>query len=556
MEDMFEHWEHYIESALSQIDLDCAQQVRNMKWPHNDDIERHFAIGLHLLREMEQDADGGQDPFPAHSPSLPALLIDGSGRIVWCNSSATRHFEPIKGQSFTSLPLVGDSENRLSKKIDNLRTSNKPSTTPALLRLQSSQTDKPLFLLASSLKNYDDEQLVQLKQVYFVWEQAVGPILQRSFKLSQSELEVTRLFCEGATIKEISLARNSSASTAKTQLKAIMSKTGAGSQLGLLRLVLTLSALISGQSNSTRDQENFFSCYVEATDGRKIPYHEYGPPDGTPILFVHGMLDGHDLTNKARQLLKQKHIRLIAIERPGFANANPDPGPPATAPERFAHDVKALLDHLKIDRIAVAGHMSGSIFAFGAAAILKERISAVISIAGGVPIVSLKQLSGNPPRQKFFAYVARFMPHLLNFITRAGVQEVRTGGEIGIMHSLHSTCHQDMQLIAEPEISGIISSGYHFATKQGPEAFEIDAHHAVRDWSKYVEASIAPIYLIHGRYDPLVRLSHVDAFARRNPTRAKLIIDETSGQLLFYGNPDFVLSAMAEAARHDQTVGV
>jgi pimeloyl-ACP methyl ester carboxylesterase len=113
------------------------------------------------------------------------------------------------------------------------------------------------------------------------------------------------------------------------------------------------------------------------------------------------------------------------------------------------------------------------------------------------------------------------------------------------MNALYEHSPHDLRAVADDEISNIICSGYHFTVAQGHRAFEIDSYHVVRDWTWRVEASQAPVVLIHGLHDPVVSARSVEAFAKQLSQRAKLVIDEGSGQMLFYDNPELIIRELA-----------
>ena len=109
-------------------------------------------------------------------------------------------------------------------------------------------------------------------------------------------------------------------------------------------------------------------------DGRSIGYAEAGDPDGTPLLYCHGVpgsrLDA-ELFVSARALAG---VRLIAPDRPGFGNSSARPGYRLLD---WPADAAALADVLAIDRFAVLGFSSGGKFALACARVIPERVAAI-----------------------------------------------------------------------------------------------------------------------------------------------------------------------------------
>jgi pimeloyl-ACP methyl ester carboxylesterase len=92
--------------------------------------------------------------------------------------------------------------------------------------------------------------------------------------------------------------------------------------------------------------------YVEA---RGVRFHvtEAGPPDGRPVVALHGWPQHHWAY---RDLLADPPpgLRIIAPDLPGYGWSGPPPH--KWAKEDVASDVLALLDALGLDRVLLIGH--------------------------------------------------------------------------------------------------------------------------------------------------------------------------------------------------------
>jgi pimeloyl-ACP methyl ester carboxylesterase len=202
------------------------------------------------------------------------------------------------------------------------------------------------------------------------------------------------------------------------------------------------------------------------------------------------------------------------------------------------------MDHLGIASCPVIGHMAGAVYAFAAAARLGSRITHIVNVAGGVPIVSTTQFALMTPRQRVVAHTARFAPRLLPLILRAGIALLDSGGDRAFMKALYASAPVDFNVANHPEVFAILRDGYRFTVAQGHRAFEIDAHQVVQDWTELAESSNQQVLLLHGRCDPVVGTQTVRDFATRLGGRAELVEHATQGQLLFYADPGFVLDAI------------
>lgn len=117
------------------------------------------------------------------------------------------------------------------------------------------------------------------------------------------------------------------------------------------------------------------------SDGRILGYAEYGDPRGKPIFYFHGWpssriefagLNGDEI---ARQL----HLRVIAVDRPGFGLSSYQPRHTFTD---WPVDVSGLADHLGFERFAVVGYSASSPYTLACANALSDRLTAVGVVSG------------------------------------------------------------------------------------------------------------------------------------------------------------------------------
>lgn len=106
---------------------------------------------------------------------------------------------------------------------------------------------------------------------------------------------------------------------------------------------------------------------------RRLSYLDFGGP-GRPLLALHGHLDeGRTWANLAAAL--SPDWRTIAPDQRGHGDS--DRATEYTR-ERYLSDALALLDHLRLDQVVVAGHSGGGITAYQLAARHPERVAALV----------------------------------------------------------------------------------------------------------------------------------------------------------------------------------
>ncbi|GAA1948211.1 alpha/beta hydrolase [Streptomyces durmitorensis] len=151
-------------------------------------------------------------------------------------------------------------------------------------------------------------------------------------------------------------------------------------------------------------------------DGRTLSYMDFGGT-GRPLLALHGhMSEGLSYAGLAARLAPK--WRVIAPDQRGHGES----GRAADySREGYLADLKALMDHLGLDRAALLGHSLGAINAYQFAARHPERVTALINaegcaelgLDGSNPLAFVLSLpeGGAPDRETFVAQLGPFAPH-------------------------------------------------------------------------------------------------------------------------------------------------
>jgi pimeloyl-ACP methyl ester carboxylesterase len=116
--------------------------------------------------------------------------------------------------------------------------------------------------------------------------------------------------------------------------------------------------------------------------GTHLAIHEWGEPNGRPLLFQHGL--GHraglQINEVAPLLAAEEGFRVIAPDTPGFGGS-----PPArpVRPTELAELVPPLLDALGMGRVALMGFSWGATIGCHVAARHAGRLSALVLLDAG-----------------------------------------------------------------------------------------------------------------------------------------------------------------------------
>ncbi len=123
---------------------------------------------------------------------------------------------------------------------------------------------------------------------------------------------------------------------------------------------------------------------LDLPDGRRlVAYAGDGPSDpALTLLWHHGSPHTGRLLQPVVDLAAERGIRVVSYARPSYGGSTPRPG--RTVADAAA-DVAAILDALGIDRVVTMGASGGGPHALACAALLPERVTAAVTLAGVAP---------------------------------------------------------------------------------------------------------------------------------------------------------------------------
>jgi 3-oxoadipate enol-lactonase len=119
-------------------------------------------------------------------------------------------------------------------------------------------------------------------------------------------------------------------------------------------------------------------------NGIKLAYTRLGK--GTPLVLIHGYPLDHTLWNEVASLL-EKEFDVIMPDLRGFGQSTTVETPYTISD--MADDLAGLLDHLKIEKVLLAGHSMGGYVALAFAKKYPQRVS-------GLGLVSSQAVADSP----------------------------------------------------------------------------------------------------------------------------------------------------------------
>lgn len=228
--------------------------------------------------------------------------------------------------------------------------------------------------------------------------------------------------------------------------------------------------------------------------------HSAAPP---ALVWHHGSPHTGALYEPLLGAAAERGIRLVSYARPSYGGSTPQPGREVAS---AAADVAAVADALGLERFAVMGTSGGGPHALACAALLPERVTGVVTLAGPAPYTeafdwfagmrspgALRAAREGRPARAEFAEREEFDP------------EVFVPADWAALEGRWAAVLADVQRSGEFGGDGLIDDDVALAAPWGFDVTEV----------------AAPTLLVHGELDRMVPRRHASWLLSRIPN-AKL----------------------------------
>lgn len=512
-DDLLATWDRFFETAADT--------------PNATLVHAHFA-------QAEQIAG---DPQLDHTRSLemilalvagPALLVESSGQMVSANAAAHDMFgAQIATQVLTVLDACAwHPDPQGQPRHFAFERATERGMLAVATPVPLSATAGPLFLIRLEARN---------------WSETMSAVLATEYALSQTEIEIARFAYEGLTPREMATTRGRSLETVRSQLKAVLAKTGTAKQTALLQLLSHLQYLSADTGNAPAARPRTPALhYFDCADGRRLACATYGARHGHKVLYL--TTSSHpEESPEWREAVAQAGLFIIAPHRYGF-------GASVGQDADFLGDCAALASHLG-GPLSIAGHREGGVLA----AQLSQRlckdvdIRATFLISTGAPGDAFDDSGSVMGSMKRSITASRAFPAALRLGYHAAKRVFQSGtpGQRKIVTFFVNDCPVDKVLIRDPHFYDLVRRNIAYC-------FE-DTDRIVADiglWGARWDATLSPdlpLTFVQGGAHCFLDGPHTAQSVEENPARHLYLIPGAS-QLLLYQKPSAVARAIAAHA--------
>ncbi len=121
---------------------------------------------------------------------------------------------------------------------------------------------------------------------------------------------------------------------------------------------------------------------LRLVDGRTLCAYDTGGAQAPALVWHHGSPQSGAPLTPLVEAAARRGLRLVTYGRPSYGGSTPQPGRDVAS---AAGDVAQIADALGLDRFAVMGASGGGPPALACAALMPERVSGVVCLAGLAP---------------------------------------------------------------------------------------------------------------------------------------------------------------------------
>jgi pimeloyl-ACP methyl ester carboxylesterase len=277
---------------------------------------------------------------------------------------------------------------------------------------------------------------------------------------------------------------------------------------------------------------------VTLPDGRRLGYAEYGAPDGSPVLFFHGLGTTRLICPPDEEAVALG-VRLIAVDRPGIGLSDRRPGRRLLD---WPADVAWLANALDLDTFAVIGWSGGGPYALACAYLLPQRVRSVGLVSAPAPLADapsdyLRRFDRNAVR------AARRAPWMIRLALWHWGRPQRRDAEGYFESSVAAMIAEDREAMEHPDIRGRMIANSAELYRQGGRGMYDEALVLARRWGFDPAQVRVPVHIWHGRRDTTVPVAMAEHLSRTIPN-ARMRWYEDEGHHLLYRHWPAILDAL------------
>lgn len=262
---------------------------------------------------------------------------------------------------------------------------------------------------------------------------------------------------------------------------------------------------------------------IRMRDGRLLAFEEWGDPDGSPVILLHGTPGCRHGAVPPELMAERPGVRFIAYDRPGYGDSDRGPGRRVA---QAARDVAALADGLGLGRFAVLGRSGGAPHALACAALLPSRVRRVAAMASLAPPVAEGLNWFDGMARSNVEEFTQALTDPLEFADRlaARAAAIRADPAQLLASIKDGLTDADRRIVSTPAVSEMLLRNYREALRESAYGWLDDILALLSHWGFDPAQITRPVLLWHGAEDTFSPVGHFEWLAERIP-RARPVLD-------------------------------
>lgn len=263
---------------------------------------------------------------------------------------------------------------------------------------------------------------------------------------------------------------------------------------------------------------------ISLPDGRALDIRINGPEDGLVLVFHHGTPGSLLPRSKMVDQAADCGLRLVTYSRAGYGDSTRREG---RSVADIADDVTAILDHLGVEKAMTAGWSGGGPHALATGALLPDRITGVLSIAGVAPygVEGLDFLAGMGEGNIEEFGAALEGEDTLRPLLDGMRQELKDATPEAILGELSTLLPEVDRKQITDESGEEMAANFREALKHGVDGWLDDDLAFTRPWGFNLDSISVPTFVWQGSADLMVPFAHGQWLAANVPGAQAHLLD-------------------------------
>ncbi len=284
---------------------------------------------------------------------------------------------------------------------------------------------------------------------------------------------------------------------------------------------------------------------LRLADGRALAVGDLGPPDGHPIMYLHGAIGAPlECRGLLKSAIEELGVRLLLPQRPGFGAS--DPHPRRTLLD-FTRDLEQVADRLHLSRFGVVGVSAGGPYAVACGERLADRLTAAAVVSSLSPLCAPVDVPGLPKRIRLPLRALAAAPNTASSLGDHAVRLVARHPSV-LRHTMAlGAPPADRSNLAEPGTRRDTHAAFLTATAGGVAGLIEDHLVTSRPWGFALSDVRSEVHVWHGMADAFVPADHALHLVAGLP-RCRAWFDPGEGHFFFRRRVRDVLAQLVGVA--------